>query len=163
MDFLIINHRRFLTDIDFYFLAFWLLPLCCFFYLLVQAYMYWPLLLLTFALSSTLIAFHPLLENSRSWIFGSIIYTDHCNHRFSFFLSFFYAHCFLPTLGILRKLKFCFPSYFCIGKPSINKKSKGWDIVPTSADPPPLETWDALTVFIFIAYLGSTGFETHLV
>ena len=31
-----------------------------------------------------------------------------------------------------------------LGKPSLNKKSKTWDICQTSADPPPLKSWDTL-------------------
>ena len=52
--------------------------------------------------------------------FGPGICTDQCNSDFrsSFFLSLFYAHCFSPTSGILRKLKFYFSSYFGITRKS---------------------------------------------
>ena len=41
-----------------------------------------------------------------------------------------------------------------LGKPSINKKSKSWDIVPTSADPPPPRNLGRLNCFYFYCLFG---------
>ena len=51
------------------------------------------------------------------------VYIRTIDFRSSFSLSLsLYAHCFWPTSGILRKLKFCFASYFGITRRNIRNK-----------------------------------------
>ena len=55
--------------------------------------------------------FHPPILLVQAYVL-TIVNTDFCSSSSSSFsISFFYAHCFSPTSGIIRKLKYYLPSY----------------------------------------------------
>ena len=69
---------------------------------------------------------HGLAWPTKCWVYSNLFMLQLLVLQvlLTFALSFFpllsfYAHCFQSTLGILRKLTFCFPSYFGITKRNI--------------------------------------------